>query len=408
MRKLPRWLATNKRYQRLFVVIIIFSMILFLWDNWITVEIQNNLHSFVSTNDSKTMLPGKYKRMKPKILLWTTFFGKMKWYEENKNIFSDFCHLDCTLTINRSELETSDAIVFHLHDITWDGHVLNIFGYPFPTYRRPDQVWVLHNLEPITIVLGSYSAWQGLFNWTWSYSRGSDIFSPYGEMSRLTAEEIAELNSPEKVTSALNYDYFGDKNKSHGVTMISNCDDEARRYRVIEKIRKYIDIDVYGRCGEPCPGDYGSCLDVLKPYQFYFALENSDCRDYVSEKYWRVLSSGQIPVVAWKFSMDGLVIPNSYINVYDFRDLDTAGAYIKRVSENRTLYNSYFSWKRTHKIDYHNPYCSICEKLKDTSFPSQVYHDMFGWLTNTFCPQATIFRRLHRIFDRFMFDGRLP
>ena len=151
--------------------------------------------------------------------------------------------------------------------------------------------------------------------------------------------------------SILNYDYFGEKNKSHGVTVISNCADPARRYRIIGKLREYIDIDVYGRCGQPCPGDYASCLDLLKPYKFYFAFENTDCRDYVTEKYWRVLERGQIPVVAWKHSMEGLVIPGSYINVYDFKDLDSAGKHIKKVSENRTLYNSYFKWKTDYVIE---------------------------------------------------------
>ena len=190
--------------------------------------------------------------------------------------------------------------------------------------------------------------------------------------------------------SALSYDYFWEKHKSQGVTVISNCDDQARRYKLIENLKKYINIDVYGRCGQPCPGDYASCLDLLKPYKFYFAFENTDCRDYVTEKYWRVLERGQIPVVAWKYSMEGLVIPGSYINVYDFKDLDSAGKHIKKVSENRTLYNNYFKWKTKYAPYYHNPFCTICEKLKNSSLPSQVYHNMYGWLTNSFCPQATV------------------
>ena len=383
---------TNRRYGALFIVIVAMTIFFSIIDNFAVVEYtsSNEVQTTVLTNRFKNVFPGKYHRSKPKILLWTTFFGQMLWYEESKNVFTEICNSDCTLTANKSEIESADAIVFHLNDITWGGHVRNIIGYPFPKYRRPDQVWILHNLEPITMVWGSFSVWQGLFNWTWSYPRGSDIFAPYGQMRRLTAEESANLYSPEKVKSILNHDYFGAKTKAAGVTMISHCTDESQRYKLIEKLRNYLDIDVFGGCGQPCPGGYASCVDMLKPYKFYFALENSDCRDYVSEKYWRSLEREQIPVVAWKLPMEDLVIPNSFINVYDFTDLEEAGVYIKKVSENRTLYNSYFKWKEEYIIDPHNGYCTLCDKLKDSSMPSQVYNDMNGWITSAGCPQATV------------------
>ena len=304
---------TNKRYCALFIAIIAMTIFFSMIQNFAVVEYttSNERQTIVSTDRFKSVFPGKLNRSKPKILLWTTFFGQMLWYEESKNVFSEICNSDCTLTANRSEIESADAIVFHLNDITWGGHMVNIFGYPFPKYRRPDQVWILHNLEPITMVWGSFSDWQGQFNWTWSYPRGSDVYAPYGQMRRLTAKESANLQSPEKVKSVAKHDYFEDKTKVAGITMISDCADDSQRYRLIEKLRMYINIDVFGGCGQPCPGGYGSCVDLLKPYQFYFALENSDCRDYVSEKYWRSLERNQIPVVAWKLPMEGLVIPNS-------------------------------------------------------------------------------------------------
>ena len=178
----------------------------------------------------KVFFPGKFNRSKPKILLWTTFFGQMSWYEESKSVFSEICNSDCTLTANRSEIESADAIVLHLNDIIWGGHVGNIFGYPFPRYRRPDQVRILHNMEPITTVWGSFSDWQGRFNWTWSYPRCSDVYAPYGQMRRLTAEESANLHSPEN-KSIVKHDYFEDKTKVAGITILSNFADDSQRYR---------------------------------------------------------------------------------------------------------------------------------------------------------------------------------
>ena len=381
-----------QRYVVLFVLFVVMAVLFMLLDYSLVFEykMSSEQQTTASLHQFKTLLEGKYKRDKPKILLWSTFFGRMSWYEESKAVFTDVCNTGCTLTANKDDIETADAVVFHLNDITWGGGVRNFFGYPFPSYRRPDQVWVLYNMEPITMVWGSFTGLQGLFNWTCSFPRDSDVLLPYGHVRALTSEEITNITSPQNVRSFLNYDYFGDKNMTAGITMISDCFDDARRYRIIDTLRKYISIDVYGGCGKPCPGDYLSCNNLLNPYKFYFALENSDCRDYVTEKYWRSLIRKQIPIVAWKLSMDDLVIPNSYINVYDFDDLDAAGAYIKKVSENRTLYNSYFSWKGSYKMNPKNGFCDLCEKLKDPGVSSQVYHDMDGWLTSSVCLQASV------------------
>ena len=346
-----------------------------------------------SADEYRTLLPETYTRSKPKILYWTTFFGDMNWYEESKNIFTELCRSDCTLTNKKSEIETADAVVFHLSDIGWgQGGLRTLFGHPFPSYRRPNQVWVLHNYEPVSMIWGDFTAWQGVFNWTWSYTKGSDVFTGYGERRTLTAEEKSNLSHTAQ--SPLNYDYFSSKNKMAGIAMISHCTDDAGRYKVIEKLKSYIDIDVYGRCGkpDPCKGGYIYCNELPASYSFYLALENSDCRDYVTEKYWRAIMRGQLPIVAWRYSMTDLVLPNSYINVYDFEDIDTAGAYIKKVSENKTLYNSYFKWKATYIGDIRHGlgFCVMCEKLKDQSVPSQVYHDMYGWLTSFTCPQFTV------------------
>ena len=391
-RRMLKRMTRSRRCGALFGVIVITTLAFSFLENYFVVEYRTSqqiAQTSYSADNYRTLLPGKYKRSNPKILLWTKFFGEMIWYEESKNVFTNLCHSDCTVTDQKSEIETADAIVFHLNDISWGGDVRNIFGFPFPTYRRPDQVWVLYTIEPISMLWGDFTAWEGVFNWTWCYTRGSDIYAPYGWMRPLTEEE--KYNQSHNTHSNMNYDYFSRKDKTAGVAVISDCLDDAHRYKLIDKLRPYLDIDVYGGCGKACPRDYSSCNELLPPYKFYLAFENSDCRDYVTEKYWRAIIRGQIPIVAWKiYSMTDLVLPNSYINVYDFKDLDAAGAYIKKVSENKTLYNSYFKWKATHTMDAKHGFCVLCEHLKDNSVPSQVYHDVNGFLTSFSCPPATV------------------
>ena len=350
----------------------------------------NGLKTSVSQDKFKRIFRETYIRKKPKVLLWTTMFGSMSWFEEGKRDISNVCRYDCILTDDKREVQTADAVVYHLSDITWGGNIKNVFSFQFPSYRRRDQVWVLYNMEPITMVLGNYGSWQDVFNWTWSYSKNSDIHAPYGQYRNLSKAEISATVLQLKKTSTHGYDYFHNKSKSGGLAIISNCADDARRYRLIEKIRKFINVDVYGKCGKQCPQDWSSCENLRSSYQFYLAFENSDCRDYVTEKYWSTITRNQIPVVAWRYPMDGLVIPNSYINVYDFKDLDSAGAYIKMVGENRTLYNSYFEWKKTYRQIFKIGLCTLCEKLKDFTQPSQSYVDLYGWFASSLCRPVTV------------------
>lgn len=54
------------------------------------------------------------------------------------------------------------------------------------------------------------------------------------------------------------------------------------------ELSKYIQVDIYGTCGSlRCPRSQSqACFDMLdEDYKFYLAFENSNCKDYITEKF---------------------------------------------------------------------------------------------------------------------------
>ncbi|KAK3577868.1 hypothetical protein CHS0354_021837 [Potamilus streckersoni] len=64
------------------------------------------------------------------------------------------------------------------------------------------------------------------------------------------------------------------------------------------------------------------------------AIRISNCNDY-ARRY-----QLQIPIVNWKHVNIKLVIPNSYINAYDFPDIESFGHFLELVNNNETMYNN--------------------------------------------------------------------
>jgi len=56
-------------------------------------------------------------------------------------------------------------------------------------------------------------------------------------------------------------------------------------------MKKWIPIDQYGKCsaGGNCDADCYNNLGIN--YKFYLSFENSLCKEYVTEKLWRILGN---------------------------------------------------------------------------------------------------------------------
>ena len=116
--------------------------------------------------------------------------------------------------------------------------------------------------------------------------------------------------------------------------------------------------------------------------QFYLALENSLCKDYVTEKFWKVLPYNVIPVVLSGANMSLFAPPHSYIAMTDFPSISKLAEYMLSVAADDALFASYFWWRQFYRVersDYRGAYCALCAALHDSARPPAVISDLAGW-----------------------------
>jgi len=117
-----------------------------------------------------------------------------------------------------------------------------------------------------------------LINWTATYRHDSDIVTPYRRWAYYdpSVTQVEQFNR--------NYAL----NKTKQVAMIiSDCNtDNDMELLYAKELNKYISVDVYGDCDGLKKIESEKFLQMLDlDYKFYLAFENSNCIDYVTEKF---------------------------------------------------------------------------------------------------------------------------
>ena len=232
-----------------------------------------------------------------KILIWNGFFGDTS-FTYGLGVRTPFIENNCPVTSceilnDKSRLKESDYVIVHMRD-----------GFDkIPTYpnRILNQRWIFVLYES-PVHSSNYDYLNGLFNLTSTYRLDSNFSSLYQSFSQFYWSNSTDNSSDYDET----FDYLKDK-QGFATAVISNCYDSSNRLELIDDLKKFIQVDVYGYCGDDdCPNKYfynesisGECKDILsKEYMFYFAFENSLCKDYATEKFFTVLHKYPIiPVV---------------------------------------------------------------------------------------------------------------
>ena len=95
--------------------------------------------------------------------------------------------------------------------------------------------------------------------------------------------------------------HFRKHKKNIAYWVASHCPTDNKRENYVKSMQQFINVDVYGKCGNlTCPyqKQRNPCEDDLAlKYYFYLAFENSNCVDYISEKFWRNINHPVVGII---------------------------------------------------------------------------------------------------------------
>uniref|UniRef100_A0AC35U6N1 Fucosyltransferase n=1 Tax=Rhabditophanes sp. KR3021 TaxID=114890 RepID=A0AC35U6N1_9BILA len=299
--------------------------------------------------------------------------------EKNNKAFSDITNKNlggcpewnCEIVNDNSFLSTADAVILSSLDESYDipnpNTVISVLTQESPAhdtiFRSRD-----NSHAPQTFI---------------GFRFDSNTSSPYGYTVHL---------SKKSQLKAIPVDYETIKKKNKPISwMVSHCNTPSKRESYVSHLQKYIQVDIFGACGNKECLRENNCNDVDEEYYFYLAFENSICQDYVTEKLWyRGFHKPIIPIVMKRSIVEKYVPPKSFIAIDDFYSPKELSEYLNRLIKDQDLYLSYFEWMKEYAVIFldgsnhestEKPwgFCQLCRLLHQKKTPIPKINDFSSW-----------------------------
>nr|XP_056704567.1 alpha-(1,3)-fucosyltransferase 10 [Euleptes europaea] len=255
----------------------------------------------------------------------------------------------CFFTINRTYQYNpmTKAFLFYGTDFSID-------ALPLP--RKAHHDWALFHEESPK---NNYKLFQRpaitLFNYTATFSRHSHLPLTTQYLESIEALKSLRYMIPLQEKNSLR------KRLAPLVYVQSDCDPPSDRDTYVRELMTHIEVDSYGAClhnrdlpehlKNPAFMDSDNFYKILAQYKFVLAFENAVCEDYLTEKLWRPLKLGVVPVYYGSPSItDWLPSNKSAILVAGFAHPKELAGYIKALDADDKEYESYLEWKLTGRI----------------------------------------------------------
>ncbi|KAH8377914.1 hypothetical protein KR093_007845 [Drosophila rubida] len=293
------------------------------------------LYWYVSLPETDSM-----RSYTPELVWWT---NDMSWsYDETRQCgFST-----CRVTNNRKRFAESPVVLFY-------GSNMKPHDFPMPRSKR--HVWaLLHEESPRNVPYVPYDEFLRHFNFTSTFSRHSDM--PLTTQYLPQASDLSQLDYHTSLQNKHVYQFNGQL--ASVVFLQTDCNTMSGREDYVRELMKHIKVDSYGGClhNRDLPAslqkDYlnnlysPELLQFLAHYKFMIAIENGVCEDYITEKFWRPLIMGVIPIYFGSPSIrDWQPNNKSAIYIEDFPNAAALAAFLQQLGENGTEYFSYLEHK---------------------------------------------------------------
>ncbi|XP_029303120.1 alpha-(1,3)-fucosyltransferase 4-like [Cottoperca gobio] len=309
------------------------------------------------------------------LLIWTHPFGR---YRKLPDCFALYQIDGCSLTDDERAYPQADAVIVHHRDV-----VTGIADLPLePRPRAQKWIWMNYESPAHTRRLWGF---EGVYNLTMTYRTDSDIFLPYGY---LLPRERSAKDLQNRFAQPLRA-----PSRSHILRprllawVISNWSESHARVTFYHQLRRYIQVDVFGRAGRPLPEDSGgsSVVRLVGRYQFYLALENSQHTDYITEKLWNAVRAGAVPVVLGpsRQNYERFLPPEAFIHVDDFPTVRVLAQYLLMLRRNPARLRRHLDWRGSYSM--HQPafwaehYCTACRAVRRTRGRTDAVKDLTRW-----------------------------
>ncbi|CAM4934547.1 unnamed protein product [Rotaria socialis] len=336
----------------------------------------------------KVVLPSIKNRHKPNsylILESTTVFGRPRFCSyTNEQIFGRACpYRNCKYTCDRTRDSDAHVLLMHKRDLNYK--LLNSIK------RNSEQIWLLWHDESNE---NSPEINRYKFNWTITYRISAE--------ASIGAYGIIILK--ETPWSAQQFDSWIDeqfiKRHNQAVWFVSNCQPK-KRLKKFRSLREFYSIAAFGKCissnesfslnaqvqsNSKCQRDSSCEQNYLKNSKFYLAFESQSCTDYITEKFWRTLALGAIPIVSGPERENFIrVAPlHSFIHVDDYTSDEELAQTLNLIATNRSIYEKYHHWRRYYDVHHEakdlDPFrfCELCYRL-NTNTQRIWYENINDW-----------------------------
>jgi hypothetical protein len=152
-------------------------------------------------------------------------------------------------------------------------------------------------------------------------------------------------------------DWATAKNKAVYLVNSRCTSPNSRRHRYFGAVAEVLPVDSYGSCGHNTDLSDGMTLEtsegriqIMKQYRIVLAFDAGTDKDHISPMIWDALISGAVPVLVGAENMRSHLPSGSFVWSGDFRTWNDMAIHVKEVLENKTLWDSYQTWRTNETV----------------------------------------------------------